>query len=112
MAGARAAGQKNARHPPLAPAGPSVSVPLAAGRRPRTGTGSQPFGMMTFDQCIADLYKENLISEDTALSYSSRKGVVGRALDSIKSERGEKTTSIEELAIDTDYGKDEQKQRR
>jgi twitching motility protein PilT len=71
--------------------------------------GSQPFGMMTFDQCIADLYKQDLISEDTALSYSSRKGVVGRALDSIKSERGEKTTSIEELAIDTDYGKEEKK---
>ncbi|MFC1821967.1 type IV pilus twitching motility protein PilT [Thermodesulfobacteriota bacterium] len=69
--------------------------------------GSQPFGMMTFDQCIADHYKQGLISEETALSYASRKGVVGRTLDSIKSERGEKTTTIEELAIDADYGKGE-----
>ena len=67
--------------------------------------GSQAFGMMTFDQCITDLYKEGLIIEDTAMSYASRKAIVGRALDSIKAARGEKTTDIEELAIDADYGK-------
>ena len=68
---------------------------------------SRPFGMMTFDQCIADLYKDGLISEDTAMSYASRKGVVGRALDSIKSERGEKTTEIEDLSLDDQYGEKE-----
>lgn len=67
--------------------------------------GSQPFGMMTFDQCISELYKDGLISEQTALSYSSRRSVTGRAIDSIKSARGEKTTSIEDLSIDKDYGK-------
>ena len=67
--------------------------------------GGQPFGMMTFDQCIADLYKKGFISEEIALSYASRKAVVGRAIDSIKSARGEKTTSIEDLKIDSDYGK-------
>ena len=66
--------------------------------------GSRPFGMMTFDQCIVDHYKAGKISEDTAMSYSSRKGVVGRMIDSVKSERGEKTTDIEELAIDDSYG--------
>ncbi len=70
--------------------------------------GSRPFGMMTFDQCIADLYEQGLITEDTALSYASRKGVIGRALDSIKSSRGEKTTDIEELALDEEYGKTEE----
>ena len=68
--------------------------------------GSQPFGMMTFDQCISELYRDGLITEQTALSYSSRKSVTGRAIDSIKSARGEKTTSIEDLSIDRDYGKD------
>jgi len=67
--------------------------------------GSQPFGMMTFDQCIADLYKNGLVTEETAIGYASRKAIVGRAIDSIKSARGEKTTTIEGLAIDKEYGK-------
>jgi twitching motility protein PilT len=71
--------------------------------------GSRPFGMMTFDQCIVDHYKAGKISEDTAMSYSSRKGVVGRMIDSVKSERGEKTTDIEELKIDDGYGKGDDK---
>ncbi|MBN2122929.1 MAG: PilT/PilU family type 4a pilus ATPase [Deltaproteobacteria bacterium] len=71
--------------------------------------GSQPFGMMTFDQCIANLYKQGMVSEDTAMSYASRKAIVGRSIDSIKSSRGEKTTDIEDLALDTDYGRQEKK---
>ena len=67
--------------------------------------GNRPFGMMTFDQCISELYRDGLITEQTALSYSSRRSVTGRAIDSIKSARGEKTTSIEDLSIDRDYGK-------
>jgi twitching motility protein PilT len=67
--------------------------------------GSQPFGMMTFDQCIADLFKKGAVTEETAVSYASRKSIVGRALDAIKSARGEKTTAIEDLALDTEYGK-------
>ena len=67
--------------------------------------GSQPFGMMTFDQCISELFKNGLITEQTARSYASRRSVTGRAIDSIKSARGEKTTSIEDLSIDRDYGK-------
>jgi len=70
--------------------------------------GSQAFGMMTFDQCITALYKQNLITEDTAMSYASRKAVVGRALDTVKAERGEKTTEIEGLALDDTYGKKEE----
>ena len=67
--------------------------------------GSQPFGMMSFDQCIADLFQKGLITEQTAISYASRRSVVGRSIDAIKSTRGEKTTTIEDLAIDKDYGK-------
>jgi len=67
--------------------------------------GSRPFGMMTFDQSIVDQYKAGRVSEDTAMSYASRKAVVGRMIDTIKSERGEKTTGIEGLAIDEQYGK-------
>ena len=69
--------------------------------------GSQAFGMMTFDQCISDLFSQGLITEDTAMSYASRKAIVGRALDSVKAARGEKTTDIEGLSMDEEYGKDE-----
>ncbi len=63
------------------------------------------FGMTTFDDYIVELYKKELIDEETAMAYASRKGIVGRGLDSVKSARGEATTDIEELAIDTGYGK-------
>ena len=66
---------------------------------------SRPFGMMTFDQCIADHFKNGLITEDTAKSYASRKAIIGREIDYIKSQRGEQTTSIEELAMDDKYSK-------
>ena len=66
---------------------------------------SQAFGMMTFDQSITGHYKNGFITEETAMAYASRKAIVGRAIDSIKSERGEKTSSIEGLAIDEEYGK-------
>ncbi len=67
--------------------------------------GSRPFGMITFDQCIADHYKDSLVSEDTAMSFSSRKSVMGRTIDFIKAERGEKTTTIEDLSMDDKYGR-------
>ncbi len=63
------------------------------------------FGMMTFDQCIAELYEKGLITEETAMAYASRKSVMGRAIDAIKAKRGEKTTTIEGLTIDRDYGR-------
>jgi twitching motility protein PilT len=65
----------------------------------------QPFGMMTFDQCITDLYQQGLITEETAMSYASRRAIVGRAIDALKAQRGEKTTAIEGLKMDSEYGK-------
>ena len=66
---------------------------------------SQAFGMMTFDQCIGDHYKNGLITEEIALGYASHKAVVGREIDSIKAAKGEKTTAIEGLEVDQEYGK-------
>lgn len=63
----------------------------------------EAFGMMTFDKAIINLYKEGLITEETALAYASKKAIVGRGVDMIKSSRGEKTTDIEGLKIDKDY---------
>ena len=64
---------------------------------------SQPFGMMTFDQSIGELYRKGFITQETAVSYASRKAVVGRVIDAVKTERGEKTTSIEGLKLDAEY---------
>ena len=67
--------------------------------------GGRPFGMITFDQSVSELYERGFITERTALSYASRKPVTGRAIDAIKALRGEKTTSIENLSLDKGYGK-------
>jgi twitching motility protein PilT len=63
------------------------------------------FGMTTFDDYIIRLYEKGLITEETAMAYASRKGVLGRGIDSIKSSRGEATTDIHDLKVDHDYGK-------
>jgi twitching motility protein PilT len=61
------------------------------------------FGMTTFDQHIVGLYEKGLITEETALSFASRRGVVGRGIDRVKAMRGEKTTDIEQLEVDSQY---------
>jgi twitching motility protein PilT len=66
------------------------------------------FGMTTFDQHIVGLYERGLITEETALSFASRRGVVGRGIDRVKSMRGEKTTDIEQLEVDEQYGRKEE----
>ncbi len=67
------------------------------------------FGMTTFDGYIIELYKDGLITEETALAYASVKGVVGRGIDSVKSSRGEATSDISQLEIDREYGKKRKK---
>ena len=59
--------------------------------------------MVSFDEYIITLFEEGLISEETAESYASRKDIVGRGLDSIKSSRGQATTKIDSLEIDRGY---------
>ena len=61
------------------------------------------FGMTTFDDHITGLYEQSLITQETALAYASRKGIVGRSIDSLKAARGEATTDIDNLEIDRSY---------
>jgi twitching motility protein PilT len=63
------------------------------------------FGWTTFDDYIVGMFKKELITEETAYAYASRKGVVGRGLDQVKAGRGEATTDIEDLDMDIGYGK-------
>lgn len=63
------------------------------------------FGMVTFDDYILALYEKGIITQETAMAYASRKDVLGRGIDTIKTVRGEATTDIEDLKVDHDYGK-------
>ena len=55
--------------------------------------------MRTFDQHLMELFDQGLITEETAISYSSHRSEIKRGLDTIKSSRGEKTSSIDGLAM-------------
>jgi twitching motility protein PilT len=63
----------------------------------------KPQGMTTFDEYIVSLYRDGNIDESVAMAYASRKDMVGRGVDSIKSARGESTTQIDSLEIDRGY---------
>ncbi|MDW8283476.1 MAG: PilT/PilU family type 4a pilus ATPase [Myxococcales bacterium] len=63
------------------------------------------YHMQTFDQAISQAYEDGLITEETAVAYATRKAVVMRTIDRIKQSRGEKTTDVEGIRIDTDYHK-------
>jgi twitching motility protein PilT len=63
------------------------------------------FGMMTFDDCIVELFRRGLISEKTGKAYASNQGIVGRGIDTIKSSKGQATTDLGRLEVDRDYGK-------
>jgi twitching motility protein PilT len=61
---------------------------------------SAPFGWMTFDQSILNAYENDLISEETAKLYASRKGRVSRGIDIIQKTRGMETDLDSGLRLD------------
>ena len=63
------------------------------------------FSMVTFDEYIIDLYAKGLVTEETAKAYASNRSIVGRGIDSLKSAKGQKTTSLGKLQMDNRYGK-------
>jgi twitching motility protein PilT len=66
---------------------------------------AKPFGWNTFDDYILELYQNELVSEDTALVYASKRPVVSRGIDQMKAAKGERTTDIEGLRIDSRYSR-------
>jgi twitching motility protein PilT len=66
----------------------------------------EPFGMQTFDQSILRLFEMGLITEGTALAYASHKSVARRGIDATKKRQGLRTSDIDDLALDVNYGKD------
>ncbi|MCF7669450.1 MAG: PilT/PilU family type 4a pilus ATPase [Verrucomicrobia bacterium] len=49
---------------------------------------SKPFGWTTFDSSCIEAYENGLISEETALFASSKRGIVSRAIDALKKQKG------------------------
>jgi len=49
---------------------------------------SSPFGWMTFDQSVLQAYEKNLITEETAKLYATKKGRISRGIDLIQKARG------------------------
>ncbi|MGD0813337.1 MAG: PilT/PilU family type 4a pilus ATPase [Verrucomicrobiota bacterium] len=47
------------------------------------------FGWRNFDQACLEAYEQNIITEESALNYSSKRGFVSRGIDAIKKARGE-----------------------
>jgi twitching motility protein PilT len=68
-------------------------------------TQGKPFGMMTFDDCIIELFEQGLITEETAVTYATNRATVGRGVDLIKKSRGEQTSTIGTLEVDRSYGR-------
>jgi twitching motility protein PilT len=56
--------------------------------------------MRTFDQHLMELYELGLITEESAVTFSSHRSEIKRGLDTIKSARGEKTSDIDELKME------------
>src|SRR6516162_4354559 len=66
---------------------------------------SATFGWKTFDMAVLELYEKEMISEETAISYCTNKGVTTRGIDQIKKSRGENTSNLAGLSLDREYGK-------
>ncbi|MDQ6833260.1 MAG: type IV pilus twitching motility protein PilT, partial [Chloroflexota bacterium] len=47
-----------------------------------------PFGWMTFDQSILDAYENDMITDETARTFASRKGRISRGIDLVQKARG------------------------
>ncbi len=61
------------------------------------------YDMQTFDQHLVRLFEAGQITEDIALAYASNKSRVRQGIDKVKSQKGEKTSDIEDLVIDNEY---------
>ncbi|MBI4423418.1 MAG: twitching motility protein, partial [Elusimicrobia bacterium] len=63
---------------------------------------SQNSGMQTFDQALLKAFEDGLVTKENAELYATRKAIVQRGVDRIRQSRGEKTTEIEGLAIESE----------
>jgi twitching motility protein PilT len=60
---------------------------------------SYPFGWKTFDHAALEAFEQGLITEETALLYCTKRGVVTRGMDNLKKSRGEVTSNMGTLRM-------------
>ncbi len=63
----------------------------------------QAYNMQTFEQHIVRLFEQGLIDEEISLAYASSRASVRQGIDQVKSRRGEKTSDIDGLSINSDW---------
>ena len=62
---------------------------------------SYTFGWRNFDHACIEAFVQDVITEETAMLYCTKRGVVSRSIDLIKKERGEITTDVGSLKMKT-----------
>ena len=62
---------------------------------------SYPFGWRTFDHACMEAFEQDIITEETALLYCSKRSTISRGIDNLKKSRGEMTTSMGSLRMKT-----------
>jgi twitching motility protein PilT len=60
---------------------------------------SYTFGWRTFDHACLESYEQGLISEETAMLYCTKRGLVARGIDNIKKKRGQATSDMSDLRM-------------
>src|SRR6266496_916842 len=60
---------------------------------------SYTFGWRTFDHAALEGFEQGLISEETALLYCTKRGVVSRGIDNVKKKRGDSTSDVANLRM-------------
>lgn len=60
---------------------------------------SETFGWKTFDRACTEAFEQGLITEESALLYCTKRGVVTRAIDNVKKMRGEAMNDISDLRM-------------
>ncbi|MDR1871058.1 MAG: PilT/PilU family type 4a pilus ATPase [Deltaproteobacteria bacterium] len=61
---------------------------------------NQALQFQTFDQHIIKLFRDKIITEETARTFSSKKNIMNRSIDTLKAEAGEYIYDIEDLALE------------
>lgn len=64
---------------------------------------SESLGWSSFESYITKLYKNEMVTEEEAISNSTRRSIIRQKIDYIKNQKGEKTSSLEDLKIDSNY---------
>jgi twitching motility protein PilT len=60
---------------------------------------SYTFGWRNFDHACLEAFEKGIITEEIALLYCTKRGVVSRGIDNIKKERGEVTSNVGSLKM-------------